>query len=183
MLDRLAAGPPVGVLRPRPSGEPSPATALLMRGLLVPVDALTVELPREVGIALRPSPLGVLEPEPPTDRGRRARAGRARPARHDGRARTPCGWSTSLADTWTAHPPAQLRSGGVGVRELRRTARDLGVDETTVALIAEVAAAAGLLNATHGLEPVYLPTAEFDTWRTARHRGPLVPTSRSPGSR
>ena len=164
MLDRLAAGPPVGVVRPRPTGEPSPAAALLMRGLLVPVDALTVELPREVGIALRPSPLGALEPDPPqiavTER---------EPAELD-RLGTTAVLDTlrlvdMLADTWTALPPAQLRSGGVGVRELRRTARDLGVDEPTVALIAEVAAAAGLLNATHGLDPVYLPTADFDTWR------------------
>jgi hypothetical protein len=164
MLDRLAAGPPVGVLRPRPSGEPSPATALLMRGLLMPVDALTVELPREVGIALRPAPLGVLEPDPP-----QIAVIEREPAELD-RLGTTAVLDTlrlvdMLADTWTAAPPAQLRSGGVGVRELRRTARDLGVDETTVALIAEVAAAAGLLNATHGLEPVYLPTAEFDTWR------------------
>jgi hypothetical protein len=71
----------------------------------------------------------------------------------------------SLADNWTAHPPAQLRSGGVGVRDLRRTARDLGVDESVAALVVEVAAAAGLLNATHSLEPVYLPTDDYDTWR------------------
>jgi hypothetical protein len=164
MLDRLAAGPPVGVLRPRPSGEASPATSLLMRGLLVPVDALTVELPREVGIALRPSPLGVLEPDPP-----QIAVIEREPAALD-RLGTTAVLDTlrlvdMLADTWTATPPAQLRSGGVGVRELRRTARDLGVAETTIALIAEVAAAAGLVNATHGLEPVYLPTAEFDTWR------------------
>ena len=84
----------------------------------------------------------------------------------------------ALADTWTAHPPAQLRSGGVGVRDLRRTARELGVDETAVALVAEVAASAGLINSTHGLEPVYLPTAEFDGWRrhdTASRWADLAP--------
>ena len=51
------------------------------------------------------------------------------------------------------------------MRELRRTARDLGVDEPTSGLIAEVAAAAGLLNSTHGVEPVYLPTPEYDVWQ------------------
>ena len=100
-----------------------------MRGLLVPVDAQTVELPREVGIALRPSPLGALEPDPPqiavTER---------EPAELD-RLGTTAVLDTlrlvdTLADTWTRTPPAQLRSGGVGVRDLRRTARDLGVDET-----------------------------------------------------
>lgn len=165
VLDRLAAGPPVGVVRaPRPGDPTPPVYGLLMRGLLFPVDAQTVELPREVGVALRPSPLGRLEPRPPA-----VSVVEREPAELD-RLGTTAVLETlrlvdSLADAWTLQPPAQLRSGGVGVRDLRRTARDLGVDETHVALIAEVAAAAGLLNATHGIEPVYLPTAEFDTWR------------------
>jgi hypothetical protein len=164
VLERLAAGPPLGIIRLRPGDEPPPAYGLLLRGLLVPIDAQTVELPREVGIALRPSPLGVPEPGPPEI------AVVERPPAELDRLGTTAVLDIlrrvdALADLWTAAPPAQLRSGGVGVRELRRTARDLGVDEETVALIAEVAAAAGLLNATHGLDPVYLPTAEFDTWR------------------
>jgi hypothetical protein len=165
VLDRLAAGPPVGTLRPvRPGADSPPAFALVLRGLLIPVDAQTVELPREVGIALRPSPLGALEPQPP-----RIEEIERQPAELDQLGTTAVLETLrlvdSLADLWTAQPPAQLRSGGVGVRDLRRTARDLGVDEAATALIAEVAAAAGLLNATHGLEPVFLPTAEFDTWR------------------
>lgn len=164
VLDRLAAGPPVGVLRLRPGVEPPPAHALLLRGLLVPVDAQTVELPRELGIALRPSPLGTVEPTPP-----QISVVERAPADLD-RLGTTAVLDTlrlveSLADNWTAAPPAQLRSGGVGVRDLRRTARDLGVDEETVALVAEVAAAAGLVNATHTIDPVYLPTTEFDMWR------------------
>ena len=165
VLDRLAAGPPVGVVRPVRSGDdPPPAFALLMRGLLVPIDAQTVELPREVGIALRSAPVGVVEPSPPD-----VEVVERAPAELD-RLGTIAVLDIlrlvdALADAWTAQPPAQLRSGGVGVRELRRTAKDLGVDESTAALVAEIAAAAGLLNATHGLEPMYLPTDEFDDWR------------------
>jgi hypothetical protein len=165
VLDRLAAGPPVGTLRPvRPGSEPPPAYALLLRGLLVPIDAQTVELPREVGLALRTSPLGHVDAHPPD-----VAVVHREPAELDRLGTTAVleflRLVESLADLWTAQPPAQLRSGGVGVRDLRRTARELGVDEGTAALVAEVSAAAGLLNATHGIEPVYLPTSEFDVWR------------------
>lgn len=164
VLDRLAAGPPVGVVRVRDPGSEAPAVRLLERGLLVPVDAQTVELPREVGLALRPSPLGRLETEPPAiDVNERS------PAELDRLGTTAVldllRLVDALADAWTANPPAQLRAGGVGVRDLRRTAKDLGVDEWVIALVVEVAAAAGLINATQGYEPVYLPTDDFDTWR------------------
>lgn len=165
VLDLLAAGPPVGTVRGvAPGADPPPAYALLLRGLVVPVDSQAVELPREVGLALRPSPLGVIEPEPPA-----IAVVEREPEALDRLGATAVLETLrlldALADAWTAHPPAQLRAGGVGVRDLRRTARDLGVDEARVALVAEVAAAAGLLNVTHGLEPVYLPTTAFDTWR------------------
>ena len=163
ILARLAQGPPVGVLRVRP-GETPPAVALTMRGLLVPIEGQTVELPREVGLELRPDSLGAPQAEPPP-----ITVVERAPADLDVLGTTAVLEAVrlvdALADNWTAHPPAQLRSGGIGVRDLRRTARDLGTDEPTVALIAEVGAAAGLLNATHSLEPVYLPTAEYDTWR------------------
>ncbi len=163
ILYRLAAGPPVGVVRPRP-GETPPAVALVMRGLLVALDGQTVELPREVGLQLRERPLGGVAVEPPP-----IEVAERAPAELDRLGTTAVLEAVrlvdALADAWTAHPPAQLRSGGIGVRELRRTARELGTDETTVALVAEVAVSAGLLNSTHSLEPVYLPTEEFDSWR------------------
>ncbi len=163
ILTRLAAGPPVGVLRAR-VGETPPAVLLTMRGLLVPIEGQTVELPREVGLALRDTPLGAVDPDPP-----RIDVIERDPADLDRVGTTAVLEAVRLvdavADNWTAHPPVQLRAGGVGVRDLRRTAKDLGVDESVVALIAEVASSAGLLNSTHGLEPVYLPTVEFDSWR------------------
>lgn len=168
VLDRLAEGPPVGTVRDtrlagaRPENLPA-ALRLLSRGLLAPVDTRTVELPRELGIALRERPIGPLRPEAP------AIEADVRPPDELDRAG---GTSVlealrlveTLCESWAAQPAAQLRAGGVGVRELRRTARDLGVDEPTVAVLIETASAAGLINATHEIESAYLPTAEYDAW-------------------
>ena len=172
ILQRLAAGPPVGTVRNAqlptvwPAGEPVPAPhRLMMRGLLLPLDAQTVELPREVGLALRGDrPLGPVPGRPPelptTQRA---------PGDLDRIGTTAVldvlRLVDALAEVWTAQPPPMLRSGGVGVRDLRRTARDLGVDEVRAALVIETAYAAGLIGATTGMEPVYLPTADYDSWR------------------
>ena len=168
VLVRLAAGPPVGrvrEIRMLDGADESPPRQLVARGLLAALDPQTFELPREVGLAVRGEhPLGTTRAHPPE-----VTIVQREPADLDRTGSTAVLEALrlvdSLADQWTAHPPAQLRSGGVGVRELRRTAKDLGVDEPTAALVAEVAAAAGLLNSTHSIEPVYLPTAEFDGWR------------------
>ena len=71
-----------------------------------------------------------------------------------------------LLDGWGATPPAALRSGGVGVRDLKAAAIRLHVDEPTAALLIEVAATAGLL-ATGPDEDgnlAWLPTVSFDAW-------------------
>jgi hypothetical protein len=172
VLDRLAAGPPVGNVRnaqlPATSPDLAPPHRLIARGLLVPIDAQTVELPREVGVALRGTPLGNVSPTPPV-----IEAVQREPADLD-RLGTTAVLDTvrlieALGDAWTNRPPPALRAGGVGIRELRRTARDLAVDEQVAALLAETAYAAGLISAANGPEPVYLPTVEFDSWR---HRDP-----------
>ncbi|MCU1655606.1 MAG: hypothetical protein JWO57_262 [Pseudonocardiales bacterium] len=168
VLNRLAAGPPVGTVRnahlPVATDGAPPPHRLIARGLLVPVDAQTVELPREIALALRATPLGDVRVEPPA-----VASVEHTPAELD-RLGTTAVLDTlrlveALGDSWTAHPPAMLRAGGVGVRELRRTARELGVDDSTTALIVETAHAAGLLAPTTGLDPAYLPTADFDIWR------------------
>jgi len=161
VLGKLAAGPPVGTVR---SVLPSPDTAagrLMTRGLLVPIDSTRVELPREVGLAVRGSGARpATAPEVPV----RERT----PRELDSLGTTAVASLLRLVDTlaasWTTQPPSLLRSGGIGVRELRRTARDLDVDEATAAVVVEVAYAAGLINSTNGVEPVYLPTADYDAW-------------------
>jgi hypothetical protein len=164
ILDRLAAGPPVGTVRNTRAADDSPVSRLLARRLLAPLDGQRIELPREVGLALR----NTQRIPPRTQRPEIALIERA-PAELDRLATTAVLEALrlvdALADAWTAQPPPLLRSGGIGVRELRRTARELGVDEPTAALLAEVSFAAGLVNSTNGVEPVYLPTPEFDQWR------------------
>lgn len=167
ILELLAVGPPVGTVRnaqrPVAAQDPSPPSLLMAKALLIPIDAHLVELPREVGLALRHRPLGEVAPQAPAiDSLPRT------PAELD-RLGTTAALETvrlveALGEAWTAKPPPVLRSGGVGVRDLRRTARELGVDEARAALVTETAYAAGLVAATHGIEPVYLPTGEFDAW-------------------
>src|SRR5688500_20033788 len=54
VLERLAGDRPVGHLPDTPAdGGRAPARRLLQRGLLARIDALNVELPRELGLALR----------------------------------------------------------------------------------------------------------------------------------
>ncbi|MFN8193264.1 MAG: helicase C-terminal domain-containing protein [Nocardioidaceae bacterium] len=73
-----------------------------------------------------------------------------------------------LLDHWGTQPPVALRSGGLGVRDLKAAAVLLHVEEPVAALVVEVAAAAHLL-ATGSVdgEPRWLPTDAFDQWTSA----------------
>jgi hypothetical protein len=79
-----------------------------------------------------------------------------------------------------AEPASVLRSGGLGVRDLRRLARIAAIEEPAAALLLEIAYAAGLLGeadpsgnargiatsrAGGVVDEVFLPTAGYDLWR------------------
>src|SRR6185295_2718638 len=68
----------------------------------------------------------------------------------------------ALAEECTKAPAATLRTGGVGVRELRRLGKAIGVDEAMVRFLLELAAAADLVAPGSG---GYRPTAVFRKWR------------------
>jgi Helicase conserved C-terminal domain/WYL domain len=169
VLAQLAAGPPIGTVRdatrPVPAEEAdSPVRWLLAHGLLVAIDPDTVELPREVGLLLRgESPLGEPRPEPPpaltTDVG-----ATTADAAGAGEVLTVLRLVETLLEAYAVDPPTELRSGGLGVRDLRRSARTVDGDEPTAALLVEVARAAGLLDTSTGMEPAWLPTAQYDLW-------------------
>jgi Helicase conserved C-terminal domain/WYL domain len=169
VLRALAVGPPLGqvrdALRPQyPGDEASPVRRLMARGLLVGVDASTVELPREVGLALRGDrPLGDVSPVPPALATAPVRAADIDSAAALNAATT-VARIEQLLELWAVEPPTVLRAGGLGVRELRRVAKDLDVDEPTAALLVEVAAAAGLVDQTPGVDPDWVPTPAYDTW-------------------
>jgi hypothetical protein len=183
VLDRLAAGPPVGALATAPMAEP--VRWLVEHALLVPVgapdgDGELVELPREVGLLLRrdTGPLGPLQPRPPAVAGT-GRDPKAVDSAGAGQAMEAVRHTEALLDALAAEPAPVLRSGGLGVRDLRRLARSAGVDEPAAALLLEVAYAAGLLGADTdgparaaapgraggGGEESYLPTGAYDLWR------------------
>lgn len=69
-----------------------------------------------------------------------------------------------LLASWGVTPPPVLRAGGLGVRQLRRTANDLNADVATTAVYLESAYAAGLLGLSDDFEPVWLPTPAYDAW-------------------
>jgi hypothetical protein len=170
-LDSLVWGPPVGALahadRPLRSGEDAGAVDwLLARGLLAPADDGHVVLPREVGLALRG---GVVfrrpdRTEPPLDAVRQP-ADRVRDTAA-GAAAEMVRLVGELCERWGGSPPPVLRSGGLGVRELRRTALALQVPERTAQVVVEVAYLAGLIAGDGRADPVWAPTPAYDVWRS-----------------
>lgn len=72
-----------------------------------------------------------------------------------------------LARTWEQGGPGVLRSGGLGVRDLRRTAGELEVDEPLAAFVVELAAAADLVADDGEEQPRFVPTVGFDEWGSA----------------
>ncbi|MGE9363675.1 helicase-associated domain-containing protein [Isoptericola nanjingensis] len=164
VLDALTWGPPIGLV-PAP-GTPARAAvdALVDARLLLRTDARHVTLPRDVGLALRggrthrspelapPRPDGRTVPEPAVD-AEAASAALELVRRVD-----------LLVAAWDDTAPAVLRSGGLGVRDLRRTAQALGADEADTAFVVEVAAAAGVVADDGEAPPSYRPTTVADRW-------------------
>jgi Helicase conserved C-terminal domain len=171
VLDALSWSPvgavPDALRAVRPDDAETPVRRLLAYGLLVAIDSETVVLPREVGLALRggklfpPSALERPMLERVTTRSGNAQVDRTAA----GQAFSAVRAVIDLLDAWSVDPPPVLKAGGLGVRELRRWSRDLDLDEPVTAAYLESAYAAGLLAASTDLEPVWLPTPGYDTWR------------------
>lgn len=168
VLARLATDGPVGQVadaaRPVTEAEAdSPVRWLVAVGLLVVTGGDTVELPREVGLAVRGG-LGPLHPRPPELPSEPVQQ-ESIDGRGAGQAAELVRLTGDLLDAIADDPPKSLRSGGVGVRELRRLARGVAVPEPDAAVLLEVAHAARLLDLSASAEPVWLPTTEYDAWR------------------
>lgn len=177
VVDALSAEGPVG--RSRAQGpDDGPVGRLLAAGLLHRVDHETVELTREAALGVRGErPLGdvpVADPMPP--------ARTHDPADVDATAAGVILELTRHAEAvltaWSEHPPAVLRSGGLGVRDLRRVAREQGLTEQDAALLVEVLAGAGLVAVSEGAdagrgernrtqEAAWTPTVTVDRWFAA----------------
>lgn len=169
VLAALAWGPPVGHSSgPTPADEASsPARGgvqwLLRHGLLATSDAQHVVLPREVGLALR----GGRTHREPARRPTPA-ATPVDPHRVDGdavrHAEEVVRLVAALIAHWGEQQPPVLRSGGLGVRELRRLAGHLGARDTTTTFVVELAGAAGLVMDDGEAPPTMAPTTRADDW-------------------
>lgn len=164
ILAALTWGPPVGRMPSTADGPTAaPTRWLLEHGFVRKADAHHVLLPREIALALREGrthrglstppdlPSGTLDPAT-------VEAESARGAQEITRL------VADLVAVWQETPAATLRSGGLGVRDLRRLGLRLEVDERTAAFVVELASMAGLV-VDDGADPAsYAPTLDADDW-------------------
>ncbi|MET9515428.1 helicase C-terminal domain-containing protein [Streptomyces sp. NPDC002994] len=162
VLERLVWGPPYGEVTPDPA---PPVRWLRDRGLLLPTSLRTVVLPREAALHLRGGRAHrAVEPVPPAV----VPAHEYRPQVVDGtaagQAYTALATIEELLKDWNEGGPAVLRSGGLSVRDLKRTAAALDVPEHTAAFWVELAYAAGLLAPDGETSERYAATPAYDEW-------------------
>lgn len=170
VLEKLLEGSPMGRTRDAAPGAPAdrPVPQLLAMGLLRRLDADTVILPRHVGQVLRgeqPGPLQLSAPAPVVSTTTAEDADAAAAGAVIDLLRE----LDVLLETLSAAPVSELRSGGLGVREVKRLSKTTGIDEQRLGLILEVAAAAGLIASgmpdpepATGEAPYWAPTTAAD---------------------
>ncbi|AOT03518.1 helicase-associated domain-containing protein [Arthrobacter sp. U41] len=127
------------------AADVGPVDWLLARGLLVPLDAAHVELPHSVGVSLRGG--FVIERfalTPPVPRLGSTSAALRRNAALGAIAET-LRLVGELLYAVREQPLVTLRSGGVGVRELKRLADVLRIEMHDAGVLAELCALAGLI--------------------------------------
>ncbi|MFF4079264.1 helicase C-terminal domain-containing protein [Streptomyces sp. NPDC001777] len=162
VLDRLVWGPPYGEITPNPT---PPVRWLRDRGLLLPVSTRTVVLPREAALHLRAGRAHrVPEPRPPAVEAVARRDPQAVDSAAAGQAFLAVSTVEELLKNWDGGGPPILRAGGLGVRDLKRTAAALEVPEPVAAFWAETAYAAGLLASDGEADERYAPTPAYDDW-------------------
>ncbi|NJC21306.1 hypothetical protein BJ994_000382 [Arthrobacter pigmenti] len=144
LLEKLTASP-VGSAPASEAMSATPVQWLLERGLLIRLDANHVELPREVGIAARG---GVIIPAlpvaPPVPSLKSVRFSLRDNAAFGALAET-LRLLTELLAVIHGNPVTTLRTGGVGVREIRRLADAIRADREQVVWLLELGAAARLI--------------------------------------
>ena len=163
VLERLVWGPPKGQIASVKKAPPAIAW-LLENGFLIPFDSQTVLLPREVAMHFRGGKVfRELQPTMPQIVGV-ARKQKAADLAAIANISTFVRWAEELGHNWSDEPPAALRSGGLGVRDLKRTAEHLGVSEICAAFVAELLYIGGLI--VIDTDDQILPTSQFDIWLT-----------------
>ncbi|MGW8768138.1 helicase-associated domain-containing protein [Streptomyces sp. NPDC055815] len=162
VLDRLVWGPPYGEVTANPA---PPVQWLRDRGLLLPVSARTMVLPREVALHLRGG-RAHRAPEPVAPVVETAREYRPQvvDSAAAGQAYATLATVEELLKSWDQGGPQVLRAGGMAVRDLRRTAAALDVSEQLAAFWLELCFGAGLLASDGEADERYAPTPAYDDW-------------------
>ena len=163
VLDAMVWGPPRGSIAD--IKKPSVGVQwLLEEGFLIPFNQQTVVLPREVAIYLRGNTVHrELETSQPSVTGSKRDMRNVQLAAI-ANITTFLRWTEEVLNFWAQEPATALRSGGLGVRDLKELSLHLGVDESCTAFVAEVAYLSGLL--TIDPDDKILPTHQFDIWLT-----------------
>jgi len=163
LLERMVWGPPKGVVNDLKKAPPT-IKWLLENNFLTQFDSTTVLLPREVGLHFRKRQLfKELTPTAPLLTGQ-PRKQKAVDLAGIANISTFVRWAEELGHNWSDEPPTALRSGGLGVRDLKRTAEHLGISESCAAFVAELLFIAGLI--VIDTDDQILPTSAFDLWLT-----------------
>ena len=162
-LGKMVWGPPKGQISDIKKAPPA-IKWLLENNFLVPFDSQTVLLPREVAMHFREGKVfKALQPTRPSITGVQRKQKSADLAAI-ANISTFVRWAEELGHNWSDEPPTALRSGGLGVRDLKRTAEHLGVSESCAALVAELLYIGGLI--VIDTDDQILPTSAFDLWLT-----------------
>lgn len=163
ILKAMMWGPPKGAIGDRRKTGKQ-IEWLLEKGLLTQVDPEHVALPREVGLHLRggkvhrelhiaATPLhGTKVSDDDLSFAAIASIGSI------------LRWIAELMDFWSEETPRSLRTGGIGVRDIKKAADHLGVDEDQVSFVAELAFLAGLIAIES--DDRILPSTQFDLWQS-----------------
>jgi hypothetical protein len=162
-LDAMVWGPPRGTV----ADVKKPGAGvqwLLENDFVVVANSHTVLMPREVAIHLRGGKihkeLFLQAPEAAGDK----RDGKSVQLAAIANISTFLRWTEEILNFWAQEPAVALRSGGLGVRDLKIISNHLGVDSSCAAFVAELAYLAGLL--TIEADDRILPTSQFDIWLT-----------------
>lgn len=162
ITERLIWGPAVGAIGDRRKTGAA-IDWLVANNLMVMIDAEHVAIPRDVGIHLRGGKihrnLALVQPELDGITINKKEVSSAAIAAVSNLLR----WISELMDFWSEETPTLLRTGGLGLRDLRKAAEHLGVDEACATFVAELCYLLGLL----GFEDDgrILPSAQFDLWQ------------------
>ena len=162
-LSKMVWGPPKGQIADIKKAPPA-IQWLLSKNFLLPFDSRTVLLPREVAMHFREGKIfRSLQPTPPEVVGT-SRKQKAVDLAAIANISTFVRWAEELGHSWSDDPPIALKSGGLGVRDLKRSAEHLGVSEICTAFVAELLFVAGLV--VIDTNEQILPTSAFDLWLT-----------------